>query len=126
MNRVELKKRVGNVGTLLIREKGYIAPVDVFMRLGLLSVKDYEAWRSGSVPYMEKVCGANLGQLSFIMSLLRENAAKGNLKPSFTAYHQWGNSGKRVLRFSKYGDQKIERAYATHQVLKAVLPSVSE
>jgi hypothetical protein len=126
MNRVELKKRVGNVGTLLIRAIGYIAPVDVFMRLGLLSVKDYEAWRSGSVPYMEKFCGANLGQLSFIMSLLRENAAKGNLKPSFTAYHQWGNSGKRVLRFSKYGDQKIERAYATHQVLKAVLPSVSE
>ena len=74
MNRVELKKRVGNVGTLLIRENG----------------------------------------------------VKGNLKPSFTAYHQWGNSGKRVLRFSKYGDQKIERAYATHQVLKAVLPSVLE
>jgi len=126
VNRVELKKRVGNVGTLLVREKGYIAPVDVFMRMGLLSVKDYEAWRSGSVPYMEKVCGANLGQLSFIMSLLRENAAKGNLKPSFTAYHQWGISGKRVLRFSKYGAQKIEKAYATHHVLKAVLPSVSE
>ncbi len=126
MNRIELNKRVEDVGTLLIREKGYIAPVDVFMRMGLLSAKDYEAWRSGSVPYMEKVCGANLGQLSFIMSSLRENAAKGNLKPSFTAYHQWGNSGKRVLRFSKHGDQKIERAYATHHVLKAVIPSVSE
>lgn len=126
MNRVELKKHVGDIGTLLIREKGYIAPVDVFMRLGLLSVKDYEAWRSGTVPYMEKVCGANLGKLSFIMSLLRENAVKGNLKPSFTAYHQWGNSGKRVLRFSKYGDQKIERAYATHHVFKAVISSVAE
>lgn len=74
MNRVELKKRIGDVGTLLIRE----------------------------------------------------NAAKGNLKPSFTAYLQWGNSVKRVLRFSKYGDQKIERAYATRHVLKAVVLSVSE
>lgn len=66
MNRTEIQKKMDMVTTELLHEKGFISPVDVFIRLGLLDKKDVEAWRLGRVPYLERVIHANLNKISFI------------------------------------------------------------
>ena len=106
------------------RQRGYAAPVDVLMDLGVLSKQKYEEWRYGKVSYLEQACTCNLRKLSFIMSQIREYAEKSNLKSSFCYYKQWGTKkksgqGRKLviqLRFSKSGKEDIERAYATHFV----------
>lgn len=99
-----------------IRKKGYVAPVDVLMDIGVLTKQDYEDWRSGKITFLEKVCKVNLRALSGIMKEMRIYAAKNNLKPSWSYYHQWGKHKDRKLQFSKLNDEKIEHSYATHFV----------
>jgi len=106
------------------QKRGYAAPVDVLMDVGVLDKKKYKDWRFGGIPYLEAVCTCNLRQLSFIMAQIRAYAKKAGYKPSFCYYKQWGMKKKngqghkpvRQLRFSKSGDPEIEKAYATHYV----------
>lgn len=106
------------------RRRGYAAPVDVLMDIGVLSKQKYEDWRNGRVDYLERVCTVNLHKLSFIMSQIRAYAREQGLKPSFCYYKQWGVKKKNgqghkpvgPLRFSKSGNAEIEKNYATHYV----------
>ncbi len=116
MDTKNLTGKIYNAMYQNIRQKGFAAPADVLMDIGVLEKKDYEDWRFGRIPFLEKVCHANLRQLSAIMSEVRAYAAKNKLKPSWTFYHQYGKDRKNKLRFSKSGDEKIETAYATHYV----------
>lgn len=116
MNNVDLKHKVNAIAFEILKEKGVIAPVDVLMGVGILSKKDYEDWRMGRIPYLEKVCHTNLSKLSTIMKELRAFGAKNNLKMSWTSYKKWGKGKKIDLRFSKSNDAYIEKAYATHMV----------
>ena len=45
--------QVRQVTSALLHEKGYIAPVDVFLRLGYLTQTDYERWRRGQIPVLD-------------------------------------------------------------------------
>ena len=119
MNRKELHKKLSTVTTELTREKGYISFVDVFMKLGYLDTKDYELWRMKKIPYLEKVIKVNLGKINFIMKSVPKNSLNGKLKPSWTGYKSWGKGNKIFLRFSKSGEENIERLYATHFVKQA-------
>ncbi len=106
------------------QNRGYAAPVDVLMDIGVLPKKKYEDWRFGRVSYLESVCTVNLRKLSFIMHQMRAYAKKAELKPSFCYYKQWGVKKKNgqghkpvvPLRFSKSGSPEIEKSYATHFV----------
>ena len=106
------------------QRRGYAAPVDVLMDIGVLSKQRHEDWRYGKVDYLERVCNCNLKQLSFIMKQIRAYSAKAGYKPSFCYYKRWGVKKKNgqghkpviPLRFSKSGNPEIERAYATHYV----------
>jgi len=42
------------VGKLLARSD-VVAPTDILIEMGNLSKKNYEAWRKGQVPYLERV-----------------------------------------------------------------------
>ena len=97
-------------------KKGWVAPVDILLGMGVLSQADYENWRFGRVDFLERVCKANLRQLSRIMHEARVYAMQHGLNTSWTCYHQWGKHKERRLRFSKSGDEKIEHSYATHFV----------
>ena len=113
------------------RQRGYAAPVDVLMDIGVLSKEKYNDWRFGRVPFLEAVCAANLAKLSFIMRTIRAYAQKQGLKPSFTCYKQWGMKikGKRpvvLLRFSKSGNPDIEKQFSTHYVDKARIEALKE
>ena len=104
------------------RHRGYAAPTDVLVDIGVLPRQKYEDWRFGKVQYLEAVCTCNLKKLSFIMKQIRSYAKKTNLRPSFCCYKRWGVKKKQghkaviPLRFSKSGNLEIEKAYATHYV----------
>ena len=114
-----MKNLIGKVHDSMYRQcksRGFAAPVDVLMDIGVLDKKKYDDWRHGRVPYLEAVCSVNLHKLSEIMKVVRAYAAANGLKPSFTDYRQVG-AKDRKLRFSKSGNPAIEKAYATHYVV---------
>ena len=117
MNKQELTKKVTAAMNKILREKGIVSPVEVLIEIGALTKPNYENWRLGRIPYLEKVCAMNLHKLSTVMREIRAYARKHQLKESWTMYKKWGNKGKVIpLRFSKSGNEYIERSYATHYI----------
>ena len=114
MNDQELVARVRKSVCERIHRQGYVAPVEVMMDVGVLSKENYENWRFGRVPYLERVCQTNLHKLATLMREIRSLAAKNGYEPSLTVYKKWGKGRKPTLRFSKSADPKIEEHYATH------------
>ena len=108
-------EKVHNAMDQQCRSRGFVAPVDVFMDIGVLDKKKFEDWRRGRIPYLEAVCSGSLHKLTEIMKVVRKYASQKGLKPSVTDYRQWG-AKSRVLRFSKYGNPNVEKSYATHYV----------
>lgn len=82
--------------------------------MDLLKPAHLENWRRGRVPYLERVINCNLTRLSRLLRILRFHVHDLRLKPSYTAYMRWGKGPKQRLRFTKSGDPKLEKAYATH------------
>ena len=82
MDKHNITGQIHNAMYQNIKKKGYAAPVDVLMDIGVLSEKDYDDWRFGRVDFLERVCHVNLRVLSGIMKEMRAYAAKNNLKPS--------------------------------------------
>ena len=115
-NRRDLERALSPITSELLKEKGYLCFVDIFMRLRCLSQSDYENWRMKRVPYLERVLSVNLSRLNFVMKTVRRNSLNGHLKPSMTVYKSWGKGRKVLLQFSKSGDPTLETAYATHFV----------
>lgn len=124
MNNADLIKKVNASMYQQCQRRGYAAPVDVLMDIGILPKQKYEDWRFGKVDYLERVCTANLNKLSSVLHQMRVYAKRADLKPSFCYYKRWGvkkkgGQGKKPvipLRFSKSGDPEIEKWYATHFV----------
>ncbi|MBK8257835.1 MAG: hypothetical protein IPK82_34855 [Polyangiaceae bacterium] len=112
----ELYPRIARAVDEILRHGKVVAPVDVFIGMGLLSRKSLEDWRLGRVPFLERVIQCNLGRLGRLLHVLRFHAHDLNLKPSWTAYMRWGKGPKQRLRFTKTGDEKLEEVYATHFV----------
>ena len=124
MNNQELIAKVNSSMYRQCRDRGFAAPVDVLMDIGVLQKDKYDDWRFGRIPYLERVCTVNLGKLSTVRHQMRVYAQKAGLKPSFCYYKQWGTKKKDgqgrkpviLLRFSKSGDPEVEKWYATHFV----------
>ena len=124
MNEKELIGKVHSTVYHQSQRRGYAAPVDVLMEVGVLQKQKYEDWRFGRVDYLERVCTVNLRKLSFIMRQMQVCAQKSGLKSSFCYYKQWGVKKKNgqghkpvvPLRFSKSGNPEIEKWYATYFV----------
>ena len=100
----------------LLREKGFIAPVELFIWMDLLSPESAEDWRRGRIPFLERVIRCNLSKASRILRILRMHAHDLDLKPSLTVYKRSTKGSRPLLRFSKTGDHNIEEAYARHFV----------
>ena len=121
MNNADLIKKVNASMYQQCQRRGYAAPVDVLMDIGILPKQKYEDWRFGKVDYLERVCTANLNKLSSVLHQMRVYAKRADLKPSFCYYKRWGvkkkgGQGKKPvipLRFSKSGNPEIEKWYAT-------------
>jgi len=55
----------------LLLEKGFVAPVELFIRMDLLSPESAENWRRGRISYLERVIRCNLSKASRILRILR-------------------------------------------------------
>ena len=104
---------MGSAAEAALRERKFVTAIDVLTGIGWLLPKDVEAWRRGQVPYLERVVHANLHKISTAMHLFRAWAAAHGLRPSETVYMSHTRR-RHVLRFSRSGDEGIERAYRTH------------
>jgi hypothetical protein len=91
-----------------------VAPVEVLIRMDLLEPARLEDWRRGRVPYLERVDRCNLTRLSRLLRILRFHVHDLRLVPSVTTYVRWGKGPRQPLRFTRTGDPRLERAYATH------------
>lgn len=117
MNEKETIGAVHNSMYHQILNNGYATTIQVLMDLQILSKEDYEKWRFGKMDYLERVCKVNLTRLGFILRTMQEYGKKQGLKESFTYYKKWGNKGKGIkLRFSKSGNDNVEKRYAIHFV----------
>ena len=103
---------VAAVAQVLARQR-FVAPIDVFLCMGLLDADDLTKWKRGGTPYLERVLRCNLSRASGILRILRFHAHDLNLGSSITGYmHR-----KSALRFSKTGEGPLEEAYARHFVV---------
>jgi hypothetical protein len=100
----------------ILQSGNVVAPVDVLVGMGLLTVERLDDWRRGQVPYLEQAIDCNLTRLARLLRILRFHAHDLNLVPSVTAYMRSGRGPKERLRFTKTGDRKLEQVYATHFV----------
>ena len=118
INQAKLVRGVGASMYRQVSQNGYATAVQTLMDMEILSKADYERWRNGQVPYLEKVCNINLKKLASILAEMKRYADRTGLKPSFTFYKQWGRKNKPTvkLRFCKTGNEYMEKLYATHYV----------
>jgi hypothetical protein len=116
MSKKKIEERVRRNATELVKEKGYISPVDLFIKMEQLTPKQVEDWRFKRIPYLERVAVGNLAKLNDALVALKKFAKKQNLKPSITIYKSWGKGPKKLLRFSKTGNRYMEEMYSTHYV----------
>ena len=143
MNDKEIKQKTNEACYKLMKETGIIAPVDVFVMIGVLSKTDYEQWQRGNIDYLERACKANLRKLSVVNREIRIFAKKNELKASRTFYRKRNKAANKgnlenschnreeheklvKLQFSKYGDENIERQYATHFISQLALDEIKE
>lgn len=92
------KELIGKVHSAVYhqcQQRGYAAPVDVLIDVGVLPKQKYEDWRYGKVSYLEQVCTCNLRKLSFIMSQIRKYVEKSDLKSSFCYYKRVRNEKEK-------------------------------
>ena len=102
-------KIVNAIDKILINAKE-LRPLDVFFKIGMIEKKKIELWEKGQVPYLEMVLQGSLSKLNRVLRILRFHAHDLNLSPKIIPYKK----GKKVLRFSKSGDAKVEEAYSIH------------
>jgi hypothetical protein len=78
-NRQDLVKALSMITSELLKEKGYICFIDVFMKLGYLSQSDYENWRFQRVSDVSTLFRTQnlIGFQSLLIGQWREIAIRG-------------------------------------------------
>jgi hypothetical protein len=118
MNRKEIESSIAKIAETVLRKQGFIRPVDVFMAMEKLSEEDFENWRKGKVPYLERVIQGSLNNLQFILKTIQQYATSRNLTTQRVVYHPSGKKASQALRFSKSGSQYLENLYSTRYELR--------
>lgn len=114
-NESALGRRVAQAAAAALAQRQYVSAIDVLTGIGWLSPVRVDEWRHRRLPFLEAGVQANLAKVSAAMRAFRAWAEAQGLRPSQTAYVA-RTVGREPLRFSKSGDEAIERAYRTHWV----------
>jgi len=114
-NRRRLMERVTKAAEEALAAKGYVSPIDVLLGIRWLDPGMEKRWRQGQIICLEAAIQTNLPRISEAMKLFRAWAKEKSLRPSETAYVA-RTPQRQALRFSRYGDPKIEASYRTHWV----------
>ena len=75
--------------------------MDVLIKLVFITEADFQNWRFGKIPYLEKVCQANLHKLSAVNRLIRKYSAECNPEALWTEYNKWGKGPKKETHFQQ-------------------------
>lgn len=108
----KLYPKVVRATAILLKDSDEISPVAVMMQIGNLTPPNFDAWRHGRVPYLERVFQGSLSKANRCLQLIGFHAHDLNMLPSYHAYHQIGKKNK--LRFSKSDNSDIEKSYSRH------------
>lgn len=100
-----LMARVERAVATVLERDGHLTYPLILCELGALTKEDFEAWRAGRVPYLEKVIRTNLTKLARIQTAVRRIARARGLKRTVTG-------PKRGQRYSKTGHPFVEEEYA--------------
>lgn len=76
MNAQQLIKKINEAAVNQRQQRGYIAPVDILIEIGVLTKQNYEDGRFGKVSYLEKVCTCNFNKLTKILKQIYKYAQK--------------------------------------------------
>lgn len=111
-----LYPRVSRAIADLMRQRKPISAAAVFIQMGMLRETDFQAWRAGQVPYLERVIHGSLGKASRVLRILAHDARERGLVPVLAHYRGVGRARVVPLRFSKSGERALEEAYRRHFV----------
>ncbi len=99
-----LQARVEQAAQAVLSRAGRITYSELFVELGILSREDLLAWRTGQVPFLERVVQGNLNKLARMRTSLRRFARDKGL-------HRDVARLPRRVRFSKSGFPAVEEEY---------------
>lgn len=98
-----LTKRVRSAAGAVMRRNSCLTYPELFIAMGILSPKHYADWKSGRVPFLERVVQSNLTKLARIITAVRRLARELNLQ------RRIGPRPKQ--RYSKTGVPSLEEEY---------------
>ncbi|SHN30049.1 hypothetical protein [Gracilibacillus kekensis] len=116
MSKKKIEQSVYRDAPVLLKEKGYISPVDLLVKMDRLTEKQVKDWRMKKISYLERVASGNLGKMNHLLKLLQRFAKEQNLKSSITVYKSWEKGPKQDLQFSKIRNPHMEKLHSTHYV----------
>jgi hypothetical protein len=95
----------------LLESSAPVSAPAVFVKMGMLSDEHLQAWRAGSVPYLERVIKGSLGKTNRVVRIISFWAH--DLKLPVAPPHAAGpiKHKGRPLRFCKTGERRLEEAY---------------
>jgi hypothetical protein len=94
----------------LLNKQNEMGVIDVFLEMGNLTPKDFDAWQNGRIPYLEKVFQGSLSKANRILRIIGFHMHDLNMVTSIKTYRL--KRGKNVLSFSKSGIKDIEESYS--------------
>jgi hypothetical protein len=106
----------------ILANRKVVAPVHVFVRMDIQLPKDIDDSRFGRVPCLERVIRGSLWCLSRLLRILGYHCHDLNLVASQTAYVEWRKGAGTPYRFTKTGEQRLQRICARHFVWPAKGP----
>jgi hypothetical protein len=108
-----LEERTARAAQSALDERGFVTAIDVLLALGWLVPRRVDEWRQGRIVCLEEAVQVDPDKLSTAMRLFEGWARRHGLSPSETRYVA-RTRARPALRFSKRGDDDVERAYRTH------------
>jgi hypothetical protein len=115
--------RIERAVAAILPNRKVVAPVDVFVRMDIHLPKDLDDSRFGRVPCLERVIHGSLWRLSRLLRILGYHYCHDlNLVASQTAYVEWRKGAGTPYRFTKTGEQQLQRIWPRHFVWPAKGP----
>ena len=80
--RCALNPRVAKAMADLLKSNSPVSAPAVFVKMGMLSEENLQAWRGGKVPYLERVITGGLGKTNRVVCLISLYAHDLKLPPA--------------------------------------------
>ncbi len=106
--------RVLRVIAEILKETNEVAPVEVLIRLGIITIKNNEAWKRGYIPWLEGVFIWRNDSVKTVLRIIGFITHDLNMICRQKPYTQWGSNKNKILQFTKYKDRKLEMDYSKH------------